>query len=180
MTHNAAPHLKPIIATAYFTVMREGKILNLKCDKVDLKERIIRLEAEDTKDNEPRLISICNELFEYQAKLPRGIGSRHVFLHKVLPMKYFRTSLKKACKKAGIVYGKFEKDGFVFHDMRHTFNTNMRKAGIAESVMMQITGHSTRTMFDRYNAVDREDIKQAVDQMQGLLENVTQSVRRVD
>ena len=38
------------------------------------------------------------------------------------------------------------------------FNTYMRKAGVAESVIMQITGHSTREMFDRYNRIDEEDI----------------------
>jgi hypothetical protein len=27
---------------------------------------------------------------------------------------------------------------------------------------MQITGHSTREMFDRYNAIDLEDMKKAV------------------
>ena len=41
-----------------------------------------------------------------------------------------RGALKKACKGAGITYGPFAKDGFVFHDLRHTFNTNMRKAGV--------------------------------------------------
>ena len=45
--------------------------------------------------------------------------------------------------------------------MRHAFVTNMRKAGVSETVIMKITGHSTREMFDRYNKIDREDIIQA-------------------
>ncbi len=81
-----------------------------------------------------------------------------------------------ACKKAGIPYGRFVKDGFVFHDLRHTFNTNMRMAGVAESVIMEITGHSTREMFDRYNTVDDEDKRQAIDQLQRYLESVDQNV----
>jgi len=55
------------------------------------------------------------------------------------------------------------------HDLRHTFNTNMRKAGVSESVIMAITGHSTREMFDRYNTIDEEDVKKAVDQLEGFL-----------
>ena len=39
------------------------------------------------------------------------------------------------------VYGRFEKDGLIFHDLHHTFNTNMRKAEVAESAIMAITGH---------------------------------------
>ena len=56
--------------------------------------------------------------------------------------------------------------GFVYHDLRHTFNTYMRKAGVPESVLMEITGHSTREMFDRYNTIDMDDAKKAVNQME--------------
>jgi len=38
----------------------------------------------------------------------------------------------------------------------------MRKAGVPESVIMKITGHKTTAMFLRYNAVDREDAKEAM------------------
>ena len=55
----------------------------------------------------------------------------------------------------------------------------MRKAGVAESVIMEITGHSTRQMFDRYNTVDDQDKKLAVDQLQGYFANVNQTVNQV-
>ena len=71
--------------------------------------------------------------------------------------------IKKTCKKAGIKYGRSIEGGIVFHDLRHTFNTNMRKAGVVESVIMKITGHSTREMFDRYNTVDLGDVRGAVE-----------------
>ena len=41
---------------------------------------------------------------------------------------------------------------------------------------MEITGHSTREMFDRYNTVDAEDARQAVDQLQSFLKSVDQNV----
>lgn len=40
---------------------------------------------------------------------------------------------------------------------------NMRKARAAQSVIMKITGHSTNEMFKRYNTVDKDDIRLAVD-----------------
>ena len=47
----------------------------------------------------------------------------------------------------------------------------MRKAGVAESVIMAITGHSTREMFDRYNRVDGDDVATAINQFEGFLQN---------
>jgi integrase len=108
--------------------------------------------------------------------LPRSIQDSHVFLHRGGPVVDIRAALKKACKGAGITYGRFAKDGFVFHDIRRTFNTNMRKAGVAESVIMAVTGHSPREMFDRYNTVDQEDTRGAVKRLQDYLSNVDQTV----
>ena len=155
--------------------MREGEILNLIWDKVDLKSRIIKLEKTDTKDNEPRKVPICDELFSLLKGVPRNIHNPHVFLFKGKPIKDLRTALRDGCEKAGIIYGRFKKNGFVFHDLRHTFNTNMRKAGVPESVIMAITGHSTREMFDRYNTIDEDDTRKAVDQLQGYLQNSDQN-----
>jgi integrase len=86
-------------------------------------------------------------------------------------MKDIRASLRRVCKIAGILYGRKEKGGFVFHDLRHTFNTNMRKAGVQESVIMEIAGHSTREIFDRYNTIDEDDAHNAIDQLEGYFSN---------
>lgn len=160
--------------------MRRGEILCLTWNKVDLKGRVIQLEAEDTKDNEPRYIPICDELYEilraHPTRLQEAISDNHVFQYEGKPLKDIRSALRTACHKACIPYGRFIKDGFVFHDLRHSFNTYMRKSGVPESVIMKITGHSTREMFDRYNTVDAEDARQAINKMQNYFANVDQSV----
>jgi len=58
------PHIKPIMKLAYYTGMRQGEILNLTWGQVDLKEGFIRLEPEDTKTNEGRLVPLDEELVE--------------------------------------------------------------------------------------------------------------------
>jgi integrase len=70
-------------------------------------------------------------------------------------MRSIHGAFKTASKKTGI-------QDFRFHDLRHTFNTNMRKAGAHRSVIMKITGHKTGVMFDRYNTVDAEDARLAM------------------
>jgi len=39
---------------------------------------------------------------------------------------------------------------------------NLRRAGVAESVIMKITGHRTRSVFERYNITDQTDTQEAV------------------
>lgn len=60
---------------------------------------------------------------------------------------------------AGIPYGRNTPGGLTFDDLRHTFNTNARKAGIPEKLIMKIIGHSTREMFDRYNTITHDEIE---------------------
>lgn len=166
---HAEGHTKHVIATAYYTGMRRGEILNLIWDKVDLNQHLIRLEPGDTKDREARDVPICDELFDILRSMPNRIQQagepNFVFQFRHKPVFDIRRGLRRACNAAGIKYGRNVKDGFVFHDLRHTFNTNMRKAGVSETVIMKITGHSTREMFDRYNTVDSEDLKKASDQI---------------
>jgi integrase len=173
---SAPSHLLAILAAGFYTGMRKGEILDLIWPKVDMKNRVIRLEAEDTKDRESRTIPICQERFDLLRTIPKAVHDDHVFLYKGQPIRDIRTGLEKACRAAGIDYGRKAEDGFVFHDLRHCFNTYMRKAGVSESVIMRITGHSTREMFDRYNRIDEQDMRNAVAQMRTFLASVDQNV----
>jgi len=49
-----------------------------------------------------------------------------------------------------------------FHDLRRSFVTNARRRGVAESVVMRMSGHRTRNVFDRYNIVEDKGIRNAV------------------
>ena len=55
----------------------------------------------------------------------------------------------------------------MFHDLRHTFATNARRAGIARNVIMAIMGHSTGgDMHARYDKVEDSDLLEAIDRME--------------
>jgi integrase len=81
---NLPKHAARIIHFAYLTGMRAGEIFNLTWDKVALKQRVIRLEAADTKTSEPRVICLNDEVLRIlnDAGRVRGLGHNRVFTYK--------------------------------------------------------------------------------------------------
>jgi len=87
-------HIKQVMATGFYTGMRQGEILNLTWDKVDLRNRIIRLEAGDTKDREARNIPIMDQLYAILIETPRQPNS-----HQFGPTLAIERSLVTVCNK---------------------------------------------------------------------------------
>jgi integrase len=143
-------HLVPMVTLAYQTGMRKGEILGLRWDQLNLTEKVIRLDAKDTKTNTAREVPLNDELAEMLRRLPRVLGCLKVFTTRGKPIGEMKTAFNAACRRAGI-------QDFRFHDLRHCAVTNLRKAGVAQNVIMSISGHKTDSMLRRYDKVDRED-----------------------
>ena len=56
--------------------------------------------------------------------------------------------------------------GLIVHDLRRSAIRNLMKAGVNEKVAMEISGHKTRSVFDRYHIVDTEDVVEAMRRVQ--------------
>ncbi len=67
--------------------------------------------------------------------------------------------------------------GLLIHDLRRSAIKNLMKAGVSEKVAMSISGHKTRSVFDRYHIVDSEDVIQAMKRVEKLIPSGERSVR---
>ena len=150
-----------IVKTAYLTGMRFGEILKLKWGQVDLDQGFISLSGKDTKSKRGRMVPLCSELKGlFQSIKPENPKpSGRVFKRGGKPINSIRGAFKKACDQA-------ELKDVRFHDLRHTFVTNARKAGLDRSVIKSITGHLTDSMFERYSHVGAEDLLRAAESIQ--------------
>lgn len=163
-------YLKPFAHFAYLTGWRKSEIANLEWRQVDFEAGRVSLDPGTTKNDEGRTFPFTQELREllegqreYTLKLQREEGKvipwvfhRNSNRHPIGRRKIgdFRKARRTACKKAGT-------PGRIPHDFRRTAVRNLVRAGIPERVAMQMTGHKTRAVFERYNIVSEGDLDMA-------------------
>ena len=162
-------YIQPVILVAYLTGMRRGEIIELEWDRVDLIECFINLTPDDTKTEEPRRIylnsiKILKDVFIEAAKKRKRY--QDLVFTKLDGNPISKWSVQKFFKKSCI---KVSVGPYRLHDLRHTFNTNMTKAGVDQVVIMKLTGHKTNSMFIRYSHLDREQGEGAMGKLSGFL-----------
>lgn len=176
--HHLPDYLRPVARFAYGTAWRKDEVLTLTWQQVDLKAGTVRLEPGTTKNREGRMIFLTPDLRALlQDQQARTAALQHqqqriipwVFHRDGEPIKDFREAWQNACQRAG-------QPGRLFHDLRRTAVRNMVRAGIPERVAMQISGHKTRSIFDRYNIVSEGDLREAARKLSGAVGTIPGTV----
>lgn len=162
---NLPDYLKDPVTFLYLSGWRLGEMQTLEWRDVDLAGHVIRLRPQNSKTKTPRLLLLGGELLEViqRAQEKRRLDCPLVFHTDRIPIGDFRKAWKAACTAAGLT-------GIIVHDLRRTAVRNMVRAGIPERVAMALSGHKTRSVFDRYNIVSESDLMEATERLQAHLE----------
>jgi integrase len=159
--------LRPLMAFGFFTGWRiPSEAVPLTWAQVDEKAEVIRLDVGTTKNAEGRTFPY-GVLPELKAIVTAQATRRDTFKAKgvICPWVFqrddgrrvarFSEEWREACRLAGA-------PGRIPHDFRRTAVRNLVRAGVSEKVAMMLTGHKTRSVFDRYDIVNEADLRAAI------------------
>jgi integrase len=157
LKHLGDDDLRDFVAWCYWCGMRPGEVRSLQWSSFDRETWTLRLHARDAKTGYGRVLALEGPL---RAVIERRLKARRldcpmVFHRGGTPLGEFRKTWTRACREAGLA-------GKLIYDLRRTAVRNMVRAGVPERVAMTISGHRTRAVFDRYNIVNEDDIRAAV------------------
>ena len=186
------PRLRPLLDAAYVTGWRRGELLSRRWRHLDLQRDAegqivggtLRLEPGETKNDRGREFPLVGPLLTAiveQEKQKRETERRTGRLVEALFFDYvtgkairdFRGAWTEATQRAGC-------PALLFHDLRRSAARNLIRAGVSEREAMELLGHQTRSIFDRYAIVDDEMIRGAGDRVAAFFsESESESERQV-
>ena len=187
------PWLRAMLALAYSYGFRKEELLSMRASQVDLLDRTIRLDPGTTKNGEGRVVYMTDEVYHLLCECLRGKQPTDYLLTREgnEPVRDMRAAWYALCERSGVggfvcpscSGGTFENrrcvtcgkvwkrtrlkyKGLIVHDMRRSAVRNMVRSGVPERVAMTISGHRTRSVFDRYNIVNEADLREAARRIQ--------------
>jgi integrase len=162
---NLPEYLRDPITFLYLSGWRLGEMKALEWRDVDLVGKLVRLRPEISKNKDGRLLPLFGELLEIMERIhaKRQPDCPLVFNRDTGPIGDFRKAWSKACKATGL-------SPILVHDLRRTAVRNMVRAGIPDRIAMSLSGHKTRSIFDRYNIVSEADLVEATERLQQHLQ----------
>jgi len=155
--------LRTFLALGYDFGLRKGEMLALRVRNVDLLEGWLTVEI--SKNGEGRRIRLTRETLALLTECVRGkqpddfVLSRKDGGRVAQPRKDWYS----LCVASGL--GKLDEDGgyvgLQMHDLRRSAVRRLVRRGVPEKVCMAISGHKTRSVFDRYNITNERDLENA-------------------
>ena len=161
--------LKDLVSLAAWTGLRQGNILNLRRDQVNLVARTITIEGDSMKNGEHLAIPLAEPAYEVLKKLFQvvRIDSPYVFCKSDGSL-YSHMAVQRAFSRAK---EKAEIEDFRYHDLRHCYATWSRQAGVDLDTLADLLGHKDTRMTRRYAHITPAHLRSAVDLLEACYSN---------
>lgn len=169
----------------------QSEVLALEKRHVDLDAGTLRLDPGSTKNDEGRVVYLTAELKRLLTAQLERVKALEKRLGRVIPYLFphlgvkgghvspklvgtqrrdFRKAWVTACVAAGLGTVDPETGKKSAHKLRHDFRRTaarnlVEQAGVSERVAMKVTGHRTRSVFDRYHIVSAKDLQVAAQRL---------------
>lgn len=149
---------------AFESGMRRGEIRQLCWRQLDPAACTITIPGAHTKSRRPRVVEFPARSQAAIAELPEVCD--HVFANPSTRRPYHAQRLYKLFVRAVVLSGIVGADGKrpTWHALRRSYITLMRRRGVQETVVMKLSGHADRNVFERYNVVGGNEIAEAMKQ----------------
>jgi integrase len=158
------------ILFAYYTGARLRDVANMRWNAIDLNAKLINFIPSKTKKHVT--IPLHSDLERHLLKSP-GIGKAFLFPSLAERSTGGKNGLSGQFARVmaqAEIEGKITRhtaegranSSLSFHSLRHSFNSAMANAGVAEEVRMKLTGHSTREIHTKYTHHELEALRAAV------------------
>ena len=153
------PLLYPAVVVALSTGMRRGEQFSLTWRQVDLNAGRIRLEK--TKNGDRRMVALTGPALEELRKLAkvRRLDNDYVFPGKVKGQPIDLTRPWRLALKAA------EIEDFRWHDLRHSFASELAMSGATLAEIAEAMGHKTLAMVKRYAHMADDHVSSVVERM---------------
>lgn len=158
------PELAALATVAKLTGWRKSELRSRQWRHVDFASGWLRLEPEETKNRDGRMFPLIPELRAALEGQRGRVDAIQKATGRLIPWVFcrddgapvgdFKKAWTTAKKQAGV-------PGRLFHDFRRTAVRNLIRAGIPETVAMKLTGHRTRSVFQRYAIVEEGMLREA-------------------
>lgn len=139
-----ADHLAPMILLSLNSGLRRGELFNLRHSDVDLDRALLTVRGEGSKSGKTRHVPLNAEaLTVLEGWLSQATGELVFPGRDGKRLKDIKTAWSRLVKDAGVI-------DFRFHDLRHTFASNLVMAGVDLNTVRELLGHADIKMTLRY------------------------------
>jgi len=164
---NARHRVGRIVQFCLLNGIRTGEMAKIRIPDIDWRAHKVRIEQGKT-GNVKTIGPLFGTSMEILAEFANASKTEFVFFRgKNIPPKFYKT-LRRACERAGVPYGKNTPGGLVLYDSRHTATTHMLESGVSPATVKEWMGWGDSSFVLYYSHATEKSREKAGRSMERL------------